>query len=202
MRRLLLSAIAVALLAAPAAANPAFPNVTDTSYAEPDGSQVIRQSIRVKAPAERVWTAISTAEGWRGWAVPAAWVDFRIGGVIETSYDPAATRGRAGNIRNEIVTYVPGRLLAIRTIQAPPGFEHAEEFGRTTTLLELKSLDADTTEVTLTGVGFRPEPAFKALFEKFRQGDAWTLESLKKSLEGTPPDWARAEAGSRLGKPK
>jgi uncharacterized protein YndB with AHSA1/START domain len=161
-----------------------FPDVIDNSDREADGSRTIRLSTRVQAPPDVVWRAISTAEGWKRWAVKAAWVDFRVGGVIETSYDPAAALGSPANIRNEIVAYIPGRMLAIRNIQAPPGFQHAEEFSRTSTVIELLPRGTDETVVVLTGAGFRPEPAFETLYGQFLQGDAWTLQNMKTVLEG------------------
>lgn len=161
-----------------------FPGVVDNSGKEPDGSRVIRLSTRVLAPSEAVWRAISTAEGWKKWAVKAAWVDFRIGGMIETSYDAAAVQGSPANIKNQIVAYIPGRMLAIRNVQAPPGFQHAEEFSQTATVIELLPNGPDETTVVLTGTGFRDGPAFETLYGQFLQGDAWTLQSLKKALEG------------------
>ena len=160
-----------------------FPDVVDSSFREADGSRVIRLSVRVNRPAGDIWTALSTAEGWKRWAVKAAWVDFRVGGIIETNYDPAATQGSPANIRNQIVAYVPGRLLAIRNIQAPPGFQHAEEFSRTSTVIELHPAGPEETDVVLTHVGYRPEPAFDALYAMFHAGDAWTLQNLKTVLE-------------------
>lgn len=160
-----------------------FPDVMDGSFREADGSRVIRLSTRVSRPAAEIWTALSTTEGWRRWAVKAAWVDFRVGGIVETSYDPAATQGSPANIKNQIVAYVPGRMLAIRNVQAPPGFTHAEAFAQTATVIELHPLGAGETEVVLTHAGYRPEPAFDALYTMFLAGDAWTLQNLKTVLE-------------------
>src|SRR5579872_5170648 len=158
-----------------------FPDIADRSYTEANGSRVLKLTIRIEAPATSVWALFSSAEGWQSWAVPVAWVDFGVGGTIETSYDANATRGRRENIKNAIVAYVPGRLIALRNVQAPPDFEHAEEFGQTVTVISLRSSSGNATEVELDGVGYRPGMAFDALFEKFRRGDSWTLEQLKKA---------------------
>jgi uncharacterized protein YndB with AHSA1/START domain len=160
-----------------------FPDVRDLSYREADGSGVIRVTTTVRAPAERVWAAMTSAEGWRRWAVKQAWVDFRIGGMIETSYDEAAAQGRPGNIKNRIEAFIPGRMLTIRNVQAPPGFANAEEFGQTVTVIELTPNPDGSTLVSVTGVGFRPGAAFDDLFGKFRMGNSWTLQSLKRALE-------------------
>lgn len=162
--------------------DPRFPDVRDSSFTEPGGSRVIRLSATVRRPAAEIWTALSTAEGWKRWAVKAAWVDFRVGGIIETSYSPDAVKGAPGNIRNEIVAYVPGRMLAIRNVQAPPDFQYAEEFSRTSTVIELTP-HGDETEVVLTAAGYGPGAAYDALYEQFLAGDAWTLQNLKTVLE-------------------
>jgi len=159
-----------------------FPDVRDTSYVEADGSRVIRLSTTVRRPAAEIWNALSTAEGWKRWAVKQAWVDFRVGGVIETSYDAAAQKGARANIRNEVVAYIPGRMLTVRNVQAPPDFQHPEEFSRTATTIELIPHGGET-EVVLTAVGYRPGPAYDALYAMFLQGDAWTLQNMKKALE-------------------
>jgi uncharacterized protein YndB with AHSA1/START domain len=170
-----------------------FPNVHDQSFTEPGGSRVLKLRIDVEAPAAKVWQLLSSAEGWRSWAVPVAWVDFGIGGVIETSYDAASVQGRPGNIKNAIVAYVPEELLVIRNIQAPPNFENAEEFGKTITAIRLRPISTNRTSVELAGVGFLPGPAFDSLLKRFKFGDAWTLEHLKRAAEHGPIDWAAEE---------
>ena len=181
--RMILAGLATALLAGSAAAAPMaeFPAVDETSYVEADGARAIQLTVEVAAPPDRVWTAISTAEGWKSFAVKAAWVDFRTGGMIETNYKADAQQGAPGNIKNRIEAYVPGRLLVIRNVQAPPGFENAEAFGRTLTLIEVRPSAAGSA-VTLTAVGNRRELAFDALYGMFRMGDAWTLDELRKSF--------------------
>ena len=182
--KLLVAAAAAAWLAASAAcAAPMaeFPAIDETSYVEADGSRAIQLTAEVPAPPQAVWSARSTPEGWKSVAVPEAWVDFRTGGMIETSYKAGAGQGAAGNIINRIEAYVPGRLLVIRNVQTPPGFANAEEFGRTLTLIEVRP-SAGGSAVTLTAVGYRREPAFDDLYGKFRMGDAWTLDELRKSF--------------------
>lgn len=174
-----------------------FPNVRDQSFTERSGSRVLRLSVDVDAPADKIWQLLSSADGWRSWAVPVAWVDFGIGGLIETSYDAAAVRGRAGNIKNAIVAYVPEELLVIRNVQAPPNFANAEEFGKTITAIRVRSISANRSTVQLDGVGFLATPAFDSLLKKFKFGDSWTLEHLKRAAEHGPIDWAEEEKSNQ-----
>jgi uncharacterized protein YndB with AHSA1/START domain len=170
-----------------------FPNVSDDSYTESNGGRVLKLSIEIDAPVARIWNLLVSAEGWRSWAVPVAWVDFGIGGMIETSYTATASRGQPGNIENAIVAYVPEQLLVIRNVQAPPGFEYAEEFGKTVTVITLRAVSKNRSRIELDGVGFLATPAFDVLLKKFKFGDSWTLEHLKRAAEHGPIDWAEEE---------
>ena len=167
-----------------------FPNVQDASYTEANGSRVLKLSIQIDAPADKIWQLFVNAEGWKSWAVPVAWVDFGIGGMVETSYSDKAVRGQPGNIKNSIVAYVPEQLLVLRNVQAPPNFQHAEDFGKTVTVINLRRISKTRTQVELDGVGFLNAPSFDALLKQFRYGDSWTLEHLKRAAEHGPIDWA------------
>jgi uncharacterized protein YndB with AHSA1/START domain len=170
-----------------------FPNVRDDSYTEPNGSRVLKLSIIIDAPANKIWKLLTSSEGWQSWAVPVAWVDFGIGGMVETSYTATAVRGQPGNIKNAIVAYVPEQLLVLRNVQAPPNFEDAEDFGKTVTAINLRSISKNRSQVELDGVGFLETPAFDTLLKKFKFGDSWTLEHLKRAAEHGPIDWTEKE---------
>jgi uncharacterized protein YndB with AHSA1/START domain len=219
MRSLLLAVMSAAALAGAAqAAEPTFPDwrayrdVTNSSFVETDGDRVLQLSIVVKATPAQVWDAFTTAEGYRAWVAPVTKVDLAVGGVIEASYDPAAKIGDPENIKNQIVAYVPERLLSFRNIQAPKGLPSRELFGRVATTLELEDLGAGRTRATLTGVGWGPEPGFDVLYRHFEWGNAYSLNELKKRFETGPIDWAavferqKAAAASAVvqggGKPK
>ena len=60
--------------------------------------------------------------------MPFASVDFRLGGTVETNYAATAHVGQADNIKNQVVAFIPGRMLALRNVQAPPSFPYPEEF--------------------------------------------------------------------------
>ena len=167
-----------------------FPNVRDDSYTEPNGNRVLKLSILVDAPVAKIWPLLTSAQGWQSWAVPTAWVDFSLGGVVETSYTATALRGQPGNIKNMIVAYVPEQLLVLRNVQAPVDFKNAEEFGRTVTVINLRAISKSRTQVEIDGVGYLPTPTFDTLLKQFRFGDSWTLEHLKRAAEHGPVDWA------------
>jgi uncharacterized protein YndB with AHSA1/START domain len=137
-----------------------FKDVTNTSFVEPDGDRSLQLSIDVPAPAKDAFAAFTTSEGFSSWAVPVAKIDFRVGGMIEASYDAHARFGDANNIKNAIVAYIPDRLLVIRNVQAPAGFADSSLFQKTVTMIEFSPLDAKTTRVTITNAGYGPGAKF------------------------------------------
>jgi hypothetical protein len=56
----------------------------------------------------------------------------------------------------------------------------------------------ERSQVELDGVGFLATAAFDTLLKKFRFGDAWTLEHLKRAAEHGPIDWAEEERSDPL----
>src|SRR3990170_7743642 len=124
--------------------------VADTSHIASDGERVLQQTVEIDAPVERVWQAFTTTAGFRSWAAPIAVVDFRLGGIIEAAYDPKGRIGAPGNIKNEIVAYVPQRMLAIRNVQAPPKLPFdAATFQKIHTVNFFEPISASRTRVTI-----------------------------------------------------
>ncbi|MFG0315807.1 MAG: SRPBCC domain-containing protein [Planctomycetota bacterium JB042] len=88
--------------------------------AEPTGDvRLLRHEVIVDAAPTRVWEMYATEEGMRSWVAPFVEIDLRVGGTIETSYDPDATPGSPENIVQRILAYEPGVMLAARTENAP-----------------------------------------------------------------------------------
>jgi len=177
-----------------------FKHVTNTSFIEPSGDKALQLSVEVPASAHDVFDAFATSEGFRSWAVPVANVELRIGGFMESSYDASAQLGNPGNIKNQIVAYVPDRLLVIRNVQAPSGFVNQELFARTVTMIEFVALAPNNTRVTLTNAGYGPGEGFADVYRHFEWGDAYTLEELRKRFVEGPTDWSKVAAKAQAKK--
>jgi uncharacterized protein YndB with AHSA1/START domain len=160
------------------------PHVTDSSVVEPSGERVMREEILIKAPRSEVWKALATSQGLRSWELPLAEIDLKIGGHLEASYDPKAKLGDPNNIKHEILTYVPERLLVFRNIQTPQGFPHADLFSKVTSVLILDDAGDGVTRVTEAGVGYGQGADWDQLYSFFHNGNAWVLEMLKAHFEG------------------
>ena len=78
----------------------------------------------------------------------------------------------------------------LKNLKAPAGFEHADLFAKTATIIELTPEGAGT-KVTLSGVGFGAGAGFDALYAGFSWGNAYGLENLKRAVEQGPVDWAK-----------
>jgi len=182
-----------------ATAAPAASAVVDASRSEPDGTRTMHLSIEVPAPAAEVWTALTTSEGWRGWAAPMAQVDFRLGGIIETSYTLAAAPGAPGNIRNEILAFAPQRMFAIRNVQAPPKAPFdVPTFQSLHTVVLVEPVDERRTRVSFVQPGYRGGEPWDTVYKHFAWGNAWSLEQLRIRFEQGPVDWKKkAEQAAR-----
>lgn len=183
MTRLLLALIL--FVAAPAAAQ----EVRISEEREADRSTTMAHEVIVPAPAAEAWTAISTPEGWRTWAVPAAWMVE--GETLETSYTPTAQPGDPSTIRQHLVAALPGRLLVFRTTKAPAGFPHFETFRRVTHFFEVEPAGEGRSRVRLTGAGYPDDEAGRQLAGFFREGNRVSLERLRRRFATGPLDWSR-----------
>lgn len=171
--------------------------VAMTETLAPDGNRTLVHEAIVDAPAAEVWSAISTPEGWRSWAVPVAWNPEPA--LLETSYDPAAAPGDASTIRHRILASVPGRLLAFRTVKAPDGFPHFETFTQVTAMIELEPQGDRKTRVRIVGAGYPDDEAGRQLIGFFRNGNRISLERLRRRFAEGPIDWTRERSGEGSG---
>ena len=185
-----LQAAALAFVVPPACA--AEPAVRDESYVEADGSRVLQQSIEVPADLAEVWAACTTSAGFRSWAAPVAAVDLRLGGFIEASYDASRALGAPDNIRNEIVAFVPLRMLAIRNRQAPASTAFdATTFQSLHTVMLFEPLGERRTRVTIVQPGYGRGELYDGVYRHFAWGNGWTLQRLRERFIQGPADWSR-----------
>jgi hypothetical protein len=126
---------------------------------------------------------------------PFAVVDFRVGGLIETSYQANARAGAPDNIRYQIVAYLPQRMFAIRNVQAPrnSGFD-VPTLQSLHTVVLLEPVNERSTRVAFVQPGCRSGEPYDTVLKHFRWGNGWTLEQLKKRFDVGPVDWDKLAA--------
>jgi uncharacterized protein YndB with AHSA1/START domain len=178
------AADAAAANAAVTAPAPKLPDgVTDSSFTLPSGERVLQLSAVVDGPPALAWRAFTTPDGFSAWAVAAARVDLRVGGEIESSYDASVPLGSGRTIRNQILAFVPERVLAIRNVQTPPNAPFdGPTFQELQTVVLFEAADATHTRITLVNGGYRTGERYDNVLKHFRAGNAYTLAVLGKHL--------------------
>ena len=176
------------LCAAPASASP---EARSRTIVESGGSRTLVAEVEVDAPIAEVWAAISTPEGWQGWAVPLARNVEGEPDLLETSYDPSAPPGGPGTIRQLFVARIPGRLLAFRTVKAPQGFPDFDTYSRVVSIFELEPRGEGSTFVRLSAYPYPDDEAGRRLLAFFERGNRSTLDMLRRRFAEGPADWPK-----------
>lgn len=122
---------------------------------------VLIQEFTVNVPIDSVWNTYTTKEGWESAFVAIAEIDFKINGTIKTSYDKNATIGDSTTIVNNIINYVPKKIL---TLQAEisenfPEFmkKEAKDFYN---VIYFSEVSSHKTKVESYGIGYKNNPSF------------------------------------------
>lgn len=186
MHRLIVS-LALFASCAVSAQTPAPAPVSISERQEADGSTTLVHEVVVDAKADAVWEAVSTAEGWRTWAVPYAQMAADEPDVLVTSY--AATATDASSIRQQFTGRVSGKRISFRTVKAPEGFPHFETYRLVTSTFELTPQGDKRTAIRLTATGFADSDPGRELLGFFREGNRISLERLRQRFVDGPMQW-------------
>jgi uncharacterized protein YndB with AHSA1/START domain len=165
----------------------------NTSYTAPEGSRVLQHTIVVPASLREVWDAFTTEDGVRSWAVPVARVDFRLGGIWESSYKLDSQIGDPGNIQNRFLSFLPLRMISMQAIAAPPSFPHQELLPEIFTVIELEEQEEPHgVRVTVSMVGYKSGEGYDVIYRHFERGNPWSLQKLYQRFVDGPVDWQKA----------
>jgi uncharacterized protein YndB with AHSA1/START domain len=148
----------------------------------------------IPAPVADVWNSFATADGFMSWAVPKAEVDLRVGGEMRTSYNAESDLHDEHTIVNKVLAYEPERMLAMQNVQAPKGFANAHLFQSTWSVIYFEPTAPDRTHVRIVGMGYGEGPEWDDIYNKFKVGNAWTLEQLRRKF--APPEIAEVAKAS------
>ena len=159
--------------------------VVVTSSELANGDRILRHEVEIDAPASAAWRAFTTSEGLRGFAAPVAAIDLRLGGLWEASYDPRAQLGEPGNILNEVISFLPERMLSIRIARTPPGFPHPEIARQVWTVIEIADLGAGRSRVSTSMCGWKRGEGWDQVWTFFERGNTVVAESLRDHLRRT-----------------
>jgi uncharacterized protein YndB with AHSA1/START domain len=140
----------------------------------------------------------STADGFTKLGVAKADMDFRPGGLIRSTYDPAQPLDGEGAIQTEIVAFEPMRVLVTRIHRPPKGFPFADAWRQVWTVISLADLGEGRTSVRVAMVGYGPDSESQAMREFFRTGNEWVIGKLQSAYAATPPPTGPAHADEPL----
>ena len=157
-------------------------SVRNMSQTLSSGERVLRHEVEVDAPVAAVWRAFSTNDGLRGFAAPFVAIDLRPGGHWESSYNPAGHIGDPANILNQIIAYVPERMLAMRIARTPPGFPNPEVAKQVWTVIEMTDLGNGRTRATGSMYGWQQGAEWDTVYRFFERGNATVFDKLKRYL--------------------
>lgn len=150
--------------------------------AQVPAQETLRWSVTLDASLDQAWAAFTTEAGVRSWMAPVARVDFRIGGTIQTNYDPAAAIGDAGTIVHHILSYEPRRMLSTR-FTAPEDAAVVKIAEGAWCVYTFEPLALDRTRVSLAMCGFGDGEEWDAAREFFRMGNPIAFEKLRRHFE-------------------
>lgn len=164
----------------------------NTSY-EVEGQRVLRHEGIVDASLEQVWTTCTTAEGMRTYLAPVVEFELKTGGKYDTNYRPGSRIGDAGTIHNEVLAYLPRKMLSFKvglTDRFPAGPRQA---GTLFAVLEFDRISDQKTKVTISMAGWGSGPDWDQVYEFFDRGNAYTLASLQQRFVNGPVNWKASE---------
>ena len=132
----------------------------------------------VPAPIKDVWRAWTESSEITKWMVPTGEVEFRIGGKYRTSYNKDSDLTGPDVIENTILAYDPMRMITIQNTKAPANFPFKKMIAQVWTVIYLKEVDKDTTEVVVRMNGFDHSEESLKMKPFFVQGNQATLDAL------------------------
>lgn len=110
-------------------------------------------------------------------------MDLRVDGLMRTHYEAEGRLGDTGTIVNRVLAYDPERMLYLRVVEAPESFPFRTRVGEMWTVLYLLPTADGRTTVRIVGLGFGADDEAQRMRAFFEQGNAYTLDQLRKYLE-------------------
>jgi len=105
----------------------------------------------VEANLDEVWRAWTTNDGVQSFFAPDSQVELKIDGPYELYFRPEAEEGSRGSEGMTIQTFLPEQLLAFHWNGPPELPDKRNE--KTWVVIEIRELDEELCEITLTHTG-------------------------------------------------
>ncbi|MDG5492032.1 SRPBCC domain-containing protein [Psychroserpens sp. SPM9] len=160
-------------------------SVIDSSQTD---NMVLKQSFVVNVSLDSVWNAYTTKKGWESWVAAKAEIDFKINGIIKTTYDKDAKIGDDSTIILHITNYIPKRMLTLQATLTKnfPEFMKADEDDLYNIIL-FEPISANQTKVISYGIGYKNNVKYMSLMKFFIKGNEQSYRNLISYLETGKP---------------
>lgn len=146
----------------------------------------------VPARIGAVWRAWTEGDEVATWASPGGYVELRPGGAWEAHFEPDRPPGQRGSDANEIVHFVPERMLILRA-GAPQRFPTVRA-ERTTFVVTLTSVGEGHTLVQASQTGWKEGAEWDEAFAYLARANAVWLDWLHQRFTTGPIDWSKGPA--------
>ncbi len=137
----------------------------------------------INAPVAEVWRVFTTEEGYKLLGVAQAKIDFRVGGLMQTHYNPKGVIGDEGTIENTILAYEPERMLSFRISKPPKGFPFPESWKHTWSVATFTDLGDGRTNLRLAGMGYGADEQDQKMRAFFETGNGWVMKKLQSNYD-------------------
>jgi hypothetical protein len=160
-------------------------SIQNTSCVTSVGERVLRFEFVIPVNKSEAWDLMATAEGWRKWAAPVVSMDFRIGGLILTNYDPGKTTSDPGTIRLPILNYLEKELITFKVVLDNEAFDRKvrQEDENMQELVQLFVVDPGNTRIVSSMIGWGKGPEWERAYDFFVKGNEWTYNQLIKLFD-------------------
>ncbi len=146
----------------------------------------------IAAPVDAVWAAFATKEGQESWNVSHAEIDLKIGGKMQTHYDPAGRIGDPNTIENTILASSPSGCLSIQVQNPPEKFPYKNAIKKMWTVIYFEEAGPSLTRLRLVGTGYGDDEESQKLRSFFERGNGVTLKKLQDKFAAKSPKAAKA----------
>lgn len=152
-----------------------------TAHVSADEGRAVYETT-VDAPVADVWKAFTTDKGLQSWMAPRADIDLAVGGKMRANYNPQGRLGDENKIVNSILAFDPERMLSLKAVGFPKGFPFEEAARKTWSVFYFEKVDADTTKITVVGLGYTDAPESVKLRQFFAVANEASIGKLKDAL--------------------
>lgn len=156
-----------------------------TAKAPRSSGRVVRVEATIHAPVGEVWRVFTTSRGAEEFFAQKANIDLVIGGPYEIQFDPADERSGTKGLK--ILSYAPQEMISFQW-NAPPQMPEVRN-GGTWVVVEMHPVDAYTSRVTITHLGWKDGPEWDRAYAHFERGWSELLSRLEKRFNDGPIDW-------------